>query len=87
MKAELSLNTGQEMGLGASRETCSSHCASISVRASQCKSVTRVQLSAATLHRSSVRITEVCALGESLRSNNQAGPLISAVRKERQVDL
>ncbi|EDL85626.1 rCG51817 [Rattus norvegicus] len=55
------------MGLGASMETCSSHCASISVRASQCKSVTRVQLSAATLHRSSVRITEVCVLGESLQ--------------------
>lgn len=67
VKAELSPNTGQEMGLGASMKTCSSHCASLSVGASQCRVSPGVQMSQATLHRISVRIIEVCALGESLR--------------------
>ncbi|EDL38894.1 mCG140521 [Mus musculus] len=54
-------------------------CAPISAGASQCRMSPRLQLSTTTLHRISVRITQVCALGESLKSNNQAGPLIAAL--------
>lgn len=75
------------MGLGVSMKTCSSHCMSISVGASQCRVSPGVQLSVATLHRISDRITELCALGESLKSQDQAGSLISALRQQTQADL